>query len=128
MLNQKSKFKQKVIQVVSILPRCKVASYGQIAMYIGLPRAARQVGWALRELGEKENIPWWRVVNQKGIISIKNNLTADHVLQRKLLESEGIKVVDNKVDMEKYRFDPSEKVLRKLHLRDEYLEKLITYN
>ncbi len=129
MLNQKSKFQQKVIQAVSFIPRGRVVSYGQIALYIGLPRAARQVGWTLRELGEKENIPWWRVINQKGIISIKNNLTADRALQKKLLEAEKINVSEDfQVDIKKYRFDPSEKELRKLQLKDSYIDKAVTYH
>jgi len=101
-----SPFKQKVIDIVSLVPPGKVASYGQIALYIGVPRAARQVGWILRQIGAETNIPWWRVINQKGFISIKGNLTADKDLQKKLLDAEGVEVDEFKLDMKKYRFIP----------------------
>jgi len=122
-------FKSKVIEVVRLIPRGKVASYGQIAAYAGMPRAARQVGWILREMGDTENVPWWRVINQKGRISIDGNLHADRNLQKKLLESEGIKVINFEVDMGQYRFVADQKLLKKLQLPDLYIEGIIsTYN
>lgn len=120
-----SPFKQKVIDAVSLIPSGKVVSYGQIAAYIGAPRSARQVGWILRELGDK-NIPWWRVVNKNGIISISGNLEADRDLQGKLLESEKIEVKDFQVDMRKYRFVADEKLLKRLQLSDEYIQTVVT--
>ena len=66
-----SKFKEKVIEVVSLIPFGKVVSYGQVALYIGIPRAARQVGWMLNRMEGDVQIPWWRVVNNQGRISIK---------------------------------------------------------
>lgn len=117
-----SPFKQKVIEAVRLTPVGKVASYGQIALYIGLPRAARQVGWILRELGDNTDIPWWRVINQKGKISISGNFHADRDLQKKLLEAEEIEVTDFQVDMEKYRFYPD----TKLQLKDSYIQEVIS--
>jgi methylated-DNA-protein-cysteine methyltransferase related protein len=101
-----SPFTQKVIEAVQMIPPGKVMSYGQIALYIGAPRAARQVGWTLRNIGPETTIPWWRVINQKGRISIKGNFYADRELQKKLLEAEGIEVNDFQVEMGKYRFIP----------------------
>lgn len=118
-----SKFKQKVIEAVLQIPPGKVVSYGQIAVYIGVSRAARQVGWILRQVGPEVNIPWWRVINQKGKISIDGNLNADRALQRKLLEADGIEVKDFQVDMDKYRFIADGKLLKKLQLKEEYIEK-----
>ena len=116
-----SPFKQKVIELVGMIPRGKVASYGQVALYIGTPRAARQVGWTLRQIGTETNIPWWRVVNQKGRISIDGNLHADKQLQSKLLEADGIEVNDFQVDMKRYGFIPNEKQLKNLQLNEEYI-------
>lgn len=118
-------FKQKVIEVVAHIPFGKVASYGQIASYIGAPRAARQVGWILRGLGDKK-ISWWRVVNKDGIISISGNFEADRDLQKKLLELEKIEVNDFQVDMRKHRFVADEKLLKTLQLGDGYIDKVIT--
>lgn len=120
-----SLFKQNVIKVVCLIPRGKVTSYGQIAVYVGVPRAARQVGWTLREWGNTD-IPWWRVVNQKGRISIDGNLHADRELQKKLLGADGVEVRDFQVDMGKYRFVADSKLLKKLQLDDEYVNKVVT--
>ena len=51
------------------IPYGRVVSYGQVAAYVGVPRGARQVGWTLRRL-EDIDIPWWRVINNEGRISI----------------------------------------------------------
>jgi methylated-DNA-protein-cysteine methyltransferase-like protein len=124
-----SVFKQKVVEIVNEIPVGKVASYGQIAAYIGAPRAARQVGWILRQLGSGKNIPWWRVINKNGIISINGNLEADRELQKKLLESEKIEVKGFQVDLKKYQFIANSKLLKKLQLEDNYIETLLSkYN
>src|SRR3990167_6767614 len=98
-----SKFKDGVVKVVSIVPYGKVVSYGQVALYIGIPRAARQVGWTLNMMEDIENIPWWRVVNNQGRISIKNSKYSA-IDQRSFLGHEGIKIGDDfTFDVEKYR-------------------------
>lgn len=102
------KFKDKVIETVRLIPKGKVVSYGQVALMVGIPRAARQVGWVLHTFGEDRITPWWRVVNRDGYISIKNpKYPAD--LQKKLLEKDGLKVGKNmRVEIEKYRFIPTQ--------------------
>lgn len=100
-------FKSRVINFIKKVPKGKVASYGQAAAAAGSPRAGRQVGSILRGVdpGQKE-IPWWRIVNNQGIISIKGNWTATKELQKTLLEKEGIKISENfKLDMAKYRYN-----------------------
>ena len=77
-----SPFTEKVVAIVRMIPQGKIASYGQVALYAGLPRAARQVGWVMREV--QEDMPWWRVLNNKGRISIEGNWHADKHLQKKL--------------------------------------------
>ena len=99
-------FKQRVISFIKNVPKGKVVSYGQVAAAAGSPRAARQVGGILRSLDEDQHVPWWRVINNQGLISIKGNWTATKELQKALLEKEGIKVnKDFVVDMEKYRYN-----------------------
>lgn len=98
-------FKQSVLEQVKQIPYGKVASYGQIALYAGSPRAARQVGWILNKMEESEtSLPWWRVVNNSGRISIKGS--AYTAIDQKLrLENEGIKIDnDFTFDIKKYRW------------------------
>lgn len=122
--NGNSKFKRGVIEVVSTVPFGKVVSYGQVALYVGMPRAARQVGWILNQLEDKTPVPWWRVVNNEGRISIKGSrYTVED--QRKLLIREGIKVEkDLTFDIEKYRFVPDDKFMEEISLDPIYLEMI----
>ena len=83
----------KIYGLVRRIPRGKVASYGQIATIIGSPRSARIVGWALRTLKPTTNVPWHRVVNKDGMISIENMTTPKEAQAAKLRE-EGVEVVD----------------------------------
>lgn len=77
--------------LVRQIPRGRVASYGQIAALLGHPRAARTVGWALSSLSDRqeEDVPWQRVINSEGRVSIRHlRHAADE--QRALLEAEGV--------------------------------------
>lgn len=99
-------FKYNAINFIKKIPKGKVASYGQVASAAGSPRAARQVGVILRSIDASGgHVPWWRVLNNKGIISIKGNWTATKQLQKELLEKEGVKISkDFSLDMGKYRY------------------------
>lgn len=86
-----SSFFEHVYLVVRQIPRGRVASYGQIAALLGHPRAARTVGWALASLAEShdQDVPWQRVINSQGRVSIRSlRHAADE--QRALLEEEGV--------------------------------------
>lgn len=97
-------FKQKVLELVKQIPSGRVASYGQVAAAAGSPRAARQVGWTLKSTDGDNSLPWWRVINSQGIISIKGNWTSTKQLQKDLLEEEGVEVSnDFRVNIERYR-------------------------
>lgn len=91
----KSYFEQ-VYAVVRLIPKGKVTSYGRIARMLGRPRAARAVGYALNGLKsspEHANVPWWRVVNAAGKISIGNR-EASANKQAIVLREEGVDVSD----------------------------------
>ncbi len=119
-----SDFKDKVIRVVGSIPKGKVVSYGQVASYIGLPRAAREVGWVMSEVGELT--PWWRVVNNKGYISIRGTMSADKERQASLLIMEGVPVDEEfKLPIEEYRFRPTKAELKDFQLEDSYIHTLI---
>ncbi|HVI69415.1 MAG TPA: methylated-DNA--[protein]-cysteine S-methyltransferase [Magnetospirillaceae bacterium] len=117
-----TEFQQAVLDIVRIIPEGKVASYGQIAAYLGAPRAARQVGWAMRSIEGVPNFPWWRVLNNAGRISIKGNQYNSAQQQKELLEAEGVVVSqDFLLDIEAYRFKPKPSRLKNLSLDPEYI-------
>ena len=84
-----SDFAAEVYRIVKRCPRGRIVSYGGVAAMLGRPRAARAVGQALNVLPEDSNVPWWRVVNSRGEVSIRG-VEHGEVLQRTLLEREGI--------------------------------------
>jgi methylated-DNA-protein-cysteine methyltransferase-like protein len=83
-------FAERAYATIRAIPYGRVASYGGVAAVLGAPRAARAVGRALFELPEGADVPWWRVVNRNGEISIKGTLHGA-ALQRALLRGEGVK-------------------------------------
>ena len=106
MKNQDSFFK-KVYEVVRLIPYGRVTSYGAIASYLGTKGSARMVGWAMNAShATKDNVPAHRVVNRMGMLTGKHHFGGPDVMKQ-LLESEGIKVMDDKiVDFEKHFWDP----------------------
>jgi methylated-DNA-protein-cysteine methyltransferase-like protein len=104
MAGDASEFTKKVIEVVRAVPSGKVVSYGQVALYAGTPNAARGVGWILRQTKEK-SVPWWRVINNQGRISIKGNWEHEAEEQRDLLRKEGVEVSERfEIEIERYRY------------------------
>jgi len=99
-------FHQRVIEVIKKIPRGKVATYGQIAAYAGNPRGARQVVRALHSSSRKHNLPWHRVVNSKGRISLRPG--DGYEKQKALLKEEGI-TFDQRdtIDLERYLWPSS---------------------
>ena len=85
----KNSFFAQVYEVVRRIPPGKVATYGQIARLLDKPRAARTVGWALHSIPEGSDVPWQRIINAKGIISLDARGPGG-AIQRVLLEAEGI--------------------------------------
>lgn len=83
-------FSERVYALVRLVPRGRIVSYGGAAALLGQPRAARGVGGALAALPHDTAVPWWRVVNRNGEISIKGPLYGA-AIQRMLLEREGVR-------------------------------------
>ncbi len=94
-------FYQRVITLIKNIPRGKVATYGQIAEYAGSPRAARQVAYILHASSEREDLPWHRVINSKGGISLKPR--SGYELQKQMLEAEGV-IFDREDNIDMKRF------------------------
>lgn len=98
-----SAFNEAVYRLIEKCPKGKVVSYGGLAAMLGKPRAARAVGTALRQLPEGSRVPWWRVINSRGEISMRG-LQRD-VLQRELLLKEGVQFNNDVVDWEIFGWD-----------------------
>lgn len=102
-MNDTSNFSERVWQIIAAIPKGKVTTYGDIALLAGSPRAARQVGGVLRRLPEGSKLPWFRVINRHGRISLQGD---DLFRQRDALEAEGIEVsYAGEIELEKYRWE-----------------------
>ena len=95
----------KIYAVVRRIPRGKVATYGQVAALAGLPNHARLVGYALHAVSEGSTIPWHRVINAQGRISIRGSASAT-VTQRLRLEQEGVRFMSGRVKLTLYGWKP----------------------
>ena len=93
---------RRIYDTVSRIPKGRVATYGQVAEVAGLPRRARLVGRALRELDEDSDVPWHRVVNAKGTISLRVDLLDHEGLQEELLRREGVDFEGRAIRLERY--------------------------
>jgi methylated-DNA-protein-cysteine methyltransferase-like protein len=100
-------FDERVRQVVAQIPAGQLATYGQIAELIGAYGCARQVGWALRRLALPSEVPWHRVVNAHGRISMSLSREGSDWMQRELLLAEGIPVDEQgRLPLAQYRWLP----------------------
>ncbi len=98
-MSKSSTFFFRVYALVRKIPRGKVATYGQIARALGVPHAARTVGWAMRAC--PDDVPWHRVVNARGEISLRP--TIGYHEQRARLKAEGIRFDrTGKIALKKY--------------------------
>ena len=100
-------FNQLIYALVRAIPYGKVLNYGRVSDLLGVPQGARAVGWAMSALryGD-QGVPWWRVINAQGRVSIKGS-PAGAIEQRARLEAEGI-VFDeyDRLDMAQHLWDP----------------------
>lgn len=98
-------FSQRVIAAIKKIPAGRVATYGQIAAFAGSWRASRQVAYVLHSSSDKENLPWHRVINSRGGISLPAGYGGE--LQRRLLKAEGVKFKkDGTVDLKRFLWQP----------------------
>jgi methylated-DNA-protein-cysteine methyltransferase-like protein len=92
----------RVYAAVRAIPRGRVATYGQLARLLGVPRGARAVGWALRALSpaREKRVPWHRVVGAGGRISPRAG--AGPLVQRRRLVREGVTFRQGRVDLRRH--------------------------
>lgn len=95
------KMQEEILKYLLTVPKGKVVTYGQIAEFLGNKNLSRAVGNALHRNPDGDKYPCYKVVNSKGELS-KNYAFGGIEEQKKRLEKDGVKVVNYKVDLEKY--------------------------
>ena len=95
-----------VFRFVKLIPRGRVLTYGALAKALRLPGGARSAGRAMAATPSGKGIPWHRVIGERGKILIREPYAS---LQRKLLESEGVKVTESRVDLTRHLWKPPKK-------------------
>ena len=96
---------RRIWETIADIPPGTVANYGQVAEIAGIPRGARQVGYALRHSPDGMQLPWHRVVQASGKSAFDQNSRA-YRTQRDRLADEGVVMQAGKVDMNQYRWQP----------------------
>lgn len=100
-----SSFHDRVKKLIQKIPRGKVATYGQIAALAGNPRGARQVAWVLHSSSDSAKLPWQRVINSQGTISLPR--MEGYEVQRALLEKEGVRFgLRDEIDLTRFQWRP----------------------
>lgn len=97
---------ERIWRTVARIPVGQVATYGQVAREAGLGRRARMVGRALRSLPAGSGVPWHRVVNARGEISLPATSDSGRE-QRRRLEEEGVVFTEGRIDLSRFRWRPS---------------------
>jgi methylated-DNA-protein-cysteine methyltransferase related protein len=93
--------------VVRSIPEGHVSTYGDVAVLAGMPGHARLVGYALHALPEYTTVPWHRVIDARGRISIGRAVPGSELVQRRLLEAEGVEFTPRgNVPLERFRWKP----------------------
>ena len=102
----------KVYEVARQIPYGRVTSYGAIANFLGLPKSARMVGWAMNASHNDPSVPAHRVVNQNGLLTGKHHFEGTNLMEQ-LLESEDIIVRDNKIiNFENVYWNPMKELMK----------------
>lgn len=110
-MDQKKDFFKDVFEVVELIPKGRVTSYGAIARYLGATRSSRLVGWAMNASHHQNKpIPAHRVVNRNGLLSGKMHFSSPTAMQEQL-EAEGIKVINDQIQhFNELFWDPSKEL------------------
>ena len=94
-----------IFQVIAQIPYGRVASYGQIARLAGIPKHSRLVGYVLKHMDADSSLPWYRVINSQGKISLSKLNDQGQNIQAQLLLAEGILVIEDKVKMKVFQWN-----------------------
>src|SRR5437899_8842102 len=105
---------------VQHIPRGRVLTYGALAKALRLPGGARSAGRAMSATPSGKGIPWHRVVGERGKILIREPYAS---LQRKLLASEGVAILESRVDLKRHLWKPPKKSILKHKTRKKRIQK-----
>ena len=94
-----------IFQVIAQIPYGRVASYGQIARLAGIPKHSRLVGYVLKHMDADSSLPWYRVINSQGKISLSKLNDHGQNIQAQLVLAEGILVIGDKVKMKEFQWN-----------------------
>lgn len=100
---------RRIWSAVKKIPKGKVSTYGDVARLSGLPGHARLAGYAMYNLPDGSEVPWHRVVNAKGMISIPPKRSSS-ALQKRLLQLEGIVFRAGKIELKEFRWSARPRV------------------
>ena len=103
-MNRRTRIRR-IWDTICDIPEGRVAAYGQVAEIAGVPRGARQVGYALRQLPDGSDVPWHRVITASGRIAFDEGSDSFNEQVRRLM-MEGVVVNAGRVDMQKFRWQP----------------------
>jgi methylated-DNA-protein-cysteine methyltransferase-like protein len=105
-MSDRYSFFESVYEIVRLIPKGRVCSYGAIARYLGSSGSARMVGWAMNQAHQYPDIPAHRVVNRQGLLTGKHHFGSPTAMQD-MLQAEGIVVENDQVkDFEKLFWNP----------------------
>lgn len=107
----KENFFENVYEIVKLIPKGKVTSYGAIAAYLGSKGSARMVGWAMNASHSLPDIPAHRVVNAKGLLTGKAHFRTPNQMED-LLKNEGISIINHQIkDFKNHFWNPMEELM-----------------
>jgi methylated-DNA-protein-cysteine methyltransferase-like protein len=94
--NKHKDFFENVFDIVRLIPKGRVTSYGAIAKYLGTPKSSRMVGWAMNASHKHSDVPAHRVVNRNGLLTGKHHFPDENEMETRLSE-ENVSVKEDKV-------------------------------
>ena len=106
MTQSENELHRQILEVIALIPYGKMATYGQIAKLAGLPKHARLVGYVLKHLDVESQIPWFRVINSQGKLSVTRINEFGQNIQQNLLEREGVYLLNHKVNLKLFGWQP----------------------
>lgn len=110
MSDKKDNFFQSVYEVVKLIPKGRVTSYGAIAEYLGAKGSTRMVGWAMNQAHTLPDVPAHRVVNRNGVLTGRHHFETPTQMQE-LLEAEGVEVIEEQIQsFAKLFWNPSDEL------------------